>query len=144
MNSAERLTALAFLLAVLVGCSSGSVADSGTDSGLVSCFEPLVTMSGFCEASIAEQVATNPCNDFSTTSQSTCGQFQLWRRANKPGTGSFVHNCIYDTNQNGALVGAKTCGTPDATCTDGCIEYGAVLLSSVTNCGPPTDLCSPP
>jgi len=145
VNSIARLMALSFLVVVL-GCSSSTApaADAAADSGLVSCFVPLATDSGFCAGSLVDQVAGNPCNDFSTTTESTCGHYQLWRSKHNPPIAPGFHVCIYDNNQAGALVGAKTCGTPDQTCTDGCVEYGAVLLSQVTNCGPETDLCSPP
>ena len=142
-----HLTVMTFLVAVL-GCSStatvadaAAVADAAPD-GPVSCFEPLSASDWLCAATFAAQVAGNPCNDVTTTIQSTCGQYQVWRNMLKLGHG--IHACIYDSDQNGALVGAKTCGTAGGACTNGCIEYGAVLLSQVPSCGPETDLCAPP
>lgn len=142
MKASVRLAALSFLVALL-GCSSaGSVADAGSvPDGPHSCFEPLSASNWLCAASFAEQVAGHPCDDVTATTQSTCGQYQLWRNTLNVGHG--LHACIYDNNQNGALVGGKTCGTADATCTNGCIEYGGVLLGQLMSCGPETGACPP-
>jgi hypothetical protein len=143
------LTVVALSIAVL-GCSgAGTAADAdavavAAPDGPVPCFEPLSSSSWLCAASFTQQVANNACRTSSTTTQSTCGRYQVWRDQSNPPIAPGHHVCIYDNNQSGALVGGETCGTPDATCTNGCIEYGDVLLSHVMSCGPETDLCSPP
>lgn len=150
MKLIGHLTVVTLLVAGL-GCSNTAtvtdaavVADAAPD-GPVPCYEPLSASGWLCAATFADQVAGNPCNDGFPTTESTCGQYRLWRKILTPGGGrQGLHACIYDNNQNGALVGGKTCGTPGGFCTNGCIEYGNVLVSQLMSCGPETDLCAPP
>lgn len=150
MRLIGHLTVVTSLLVATLGCTStatvtdaAAVADGAPD-GPVPCFEPLSSSDWLCAGTFTQQVENNACNDRTTTTQSTCGQYQVWRNQKIPGFAFGHHACIYDSNHNGALVGGETCGTPDATCTNGCIEYGNVLVSQLMSCGPQTSLCSPP
>jgi hypothetical protein len=126
-------------VSVWLACSSSSSSKSGdaaTDSGPDPCGAPLA-QSTACAASFDMQVANNPCDPDMPT-QAMCGRYKVWTSIV---VGS--ETCVYDTGANGALVGARSCGsvTTDPAC-QGCINFG-IAHSLYATCGAETPACPP-
>jgi hypothetical protein len=118
-----------------LGGSGGGNADGAGDTGADPCSAPL-SQNTVCASSFAMQVTSNPCDPDMAT-QATCGgHYQLWSLIV---VGSEA--CVYDTSNNGKLVGARSCGgAPD--CPQGCIDFG-IAASQYATCGAETPACPP-
>jgi hypothetical protein len=118
-----------------VGGSSGN-GDAGGDGPADPCVVPL-SQNTVCGPSFDMQVADNPC-DPATATQAMCGRYKVW-------TSVFVGSdfCVYDTSDNGKLVGARSCGsvTTDPRCGN-CITYG-ISASLYATCGTDMTACPP-
>ena len=118
----------------LGGGSGGEDAAAGDRSD--PCVVALV-QNTVCGASFDMQVADNPCDPGMAT-QAMCGRYRVW-------TSVFVgsDSCVYDTSNNGALVGARSCGTVSTSIQCGnCITYG-IPASQYASCGADTPACPP-
>lgn len=115
---------------------SGGSDDAGAADRNDPCVLPLA-QSTACEASFDMQVADNPCDPGMAT-QATCGRYKVW-------TSIFVGSdtCVYDTSNNGRLVGARSCGTvSNALPCGNCVTYG-IPASQYASCGADTPACPP-
>jgi hypothetical protein len=120
-----------------LGGSSGSSGnnDAATDRN-DPCIQPLA-QNTVCSASFEVQVANNPCDPAMAT-QAMCGRYQVW-------TSVFVGSdiCVYDTSNNGVLVGARSCGTVTGPLQCGnCVTFG-IAASQYATCGADTAACPP-
>jgi hypothetical protein len=152
LRSMQRLAGLCALM-LLLGCSSSNSGPSSGDGSALGgssggndaapdttnpCLQPL-SQNTVCEPSFDMQVADNPCDPAMVT-QAMCGRYRVW-------TSVFVGSdiCVYDTGNNGVLVGARSCGTlgTPAMCGDGsCIDFG-ISPSQYATCGAETTACPP-
>jgi hypothetical protein len=122
------------------GCSSkGSGGDASAGDGpaiaIGPCTAPL-SQNTACASSFDKQVTDNPCDPDMAT-QSTCGQYKVWSLIV---VGS--DTCVYDMNDGGKLVGARSCGGAPAECGSGCIIFG-IVASAYATCGAETPACPP-
>jgi hypothetical protein len=96
--------------------------------------QPLAGAGNFCQATFADQVLANPCDNDSPTTR-TCGTYKVWESL-------FIgsQTCVYDTTGT-ALVGARQCdSTFLPACTSGCIVYG-IAESAYATCGADAPAC---
>jgi len=132
------LALLGVMAAALVGCSSNGSkgADGGDSGGSDPCGAPL-SQNTVCAPTFDMQVANNPCDPTADpATQSTCGKYKVWTLIV---VGS--DSCVYDTSNNGALVGARSCGGA-TDCPQGCITFG-IAASQYASCGAATPACPP-